>query len=437
MAIPSKPTLDNSYTAFQQGQGDNSFPGTDLDNDLSNLKTAIDETIDFTALVIRADGKLQNGVVTVDSLAEDVLMGVKAPRAWITATLYAVDDTVFVSNSLYICTASHTSGVFATDVAANRWRAFATFSPLTELSDNTVSTAKIVNNAVTTAKIADLNITTAKIADASITRAKTAANFGLMPIGATLQWDGIFAPSGWVFKFGQAVSRATYADLFAVTTAAVNGNTTASSATVTGLVVDLRGLGLEGAPIEGPGVPGGTTVSSVTVNTIVMSANATANGTAVQVRILPHGAGDGSTTFNIADDRGRAGVGRDNMGGIAASRVTSSGTGNPGVDASKLGVSGGVDRCTLTAAQTPTLTGSTSSDGAHTHPYNDTQPSGGVGGVSGPNFTAFTTTVIGNLATSSSGAHTHTVTVNSGGGAAHPNMQPSRVVNYIIFTGVV
>jgi len=41
-------------------------------------------------------------------------------------------------------------------------------------SDNTVTTAKIVNNAVTTAKIADANVTTAKIADANVTTAKIA-----------------------------------------------------------------------------------------------------------------------------------------------------------------------------------------------------------------------------------------------------------------------
>lgn len=45
-------------------------------------------------------------------------------------------------------------------------------------SDNTVTTAKIVNNAVTTAKIADANVTTAKIADGSITSAKLGAGVG-------------------------------------------------------------------------------------------------------------------------------------------------------------------------------------------------------------------------------------------------------------------
>lgn len=44
MSVDS-PDLDYSYTAFQQSQGDNSFPGTQLDNDLANLKAAIDAMI--------------------------------------------------------------------------------------------------------------------------------------------------------------------------------------------------------------------------------------------------------------------------------------------------------------------------------------------------------------------------------------------------------
>ena len=45
-------------------------------------------------------------------------------------------------------------------------------------SDNTVTTAKIVNDAVTTAKILDANVTTAKIVDGAVTSAKLGAGVG-------------------------------------------------------------------------------------------------------------------------------------------------------------------------------------------------------------------------------------------------------------------
>jgi microcystin-dependent protein len=49
------------------------------------------------------------------------------------------------------------------------------------------------------------------------------------------------------------------------------------------------------------------------------------------------GVGDGSTTFNVPDCRGRMLVGKDDMGGSAASRVT---TGNEGLNAASLAETG-------------------------------------------------------------------------------------------------
>lgn len=54
-----------------------------------------------------------------------------------------------------------------------------------------------------------------------------------------------------------------------------------------------------------------------------------------------YGTGDGSTTFNLPDLRGRTLAGKDNMGGSAASRLTS---GASGVDGATLGAAGGGGR---------------------------------------------------------------------------------------------
>lgn len=103
------------------------------------------------------------------------------------------------------------------------------------------------------------------------------------PSGAVLPFAGANAPSGWLLCFGQAVSRTTYAALFA------------------------------------------------------------ALGTA-------YGAGDGSTTFNLPDLRGRVPGGKDNMGGTAANRLT---TGGSGVNGATLGAVGGAETHVLTLAQLP------------------------------------------------------------------------------------
>lgn len=116
-----------------------------------------------------------------------------------------------------------------------------------------------------------------------------------------------------------------------------------------------------------------------------------------------YGAGDGSTTFNVRDDRGRVKAGKDDMGGAsAANRLT---TGSSGIAGTTLGASGGTQTHTLTITETP----------AHTH-------SGGTSGntaVGDPGGTSVTST--GN-------------TGSTGGGGAHQNTQPTIVVNFIVKT---
>ncbi|WP_189400816.1 MULTISPECIES: hypothetical protein [unclassified Mesorhizobium] len=71
MSDPTKPTIDHNYTAWQQEQQKDPFPGTYLDDDLANLKKGIDDTIDALKDVRRADGALQNQSVTPDSLTPE------------------------------------------------------------------------------------------------------------------------------------------------------------------------------------------------------------------------------------------------------------------------------------------------------------------------------------------------------------------------------
>src|SRR4029077_5208907 len=64
----------------------------------------------------------------------------------------------------------------------------------------------------------------------------------------------------------------------------------------------------------------------------------------------PHGSGDGSTTFNVADKRGRFSAGKDNMGGTAASRITAAISGTAGT---VLGAAVGGEGVTLAIGAIP------------------------------------------------------------------------------------
>lgn len=120
-----------------------------------------------------------------------------------------------------------------------------------------------------------------------------------------------------------------------------------------------------------------------------------------------HGVGDGATTFNVPDLRGRTVAGKDNMGGTAANRLTAGGS---GVTGTTLGAVGGTETHTLTAAQ--------SGLPSHTHSVGVTASSSGVApiGQAGPDSAAGNTGSAGGTSASS----------------AHQNVQPTQIHNYII-----
>ena len=80
-----------------------------------------------------------------------------------------------------------------------------------------------------------------------------------------------------------------------------------------------------------------------------------------------YGSGDGSTTFNLPDLRGRVIAGVDNMGGSGASRLTSA----SGMGTGLIGQTGGAETVTLVTANLPAYTpAGTISNGAITINHN-------------------------------------------------------------------
>lgn len=113
------------------------------------------------------------------------------------------------------------------------------------------------------------------------------------------------------------------------------------------------------------------------------------------------GVGDGSTTFNLPDMRGRVPLGQDDMGGASANRVTNA-------QADSLGGNAGAETHTLVISEMP----------AHTHdvPY-QASSSGAT-----------------KLTPSSNNNTSYIGTTSTGGDGAHNNMQPYITLNYIIKT---
>jgi microcystin-dependent protein len=195
---------------------------------------------------------------------------------------------------------------------------------------------------------------------------------GTMPIGALLPYAGTTAPSAaYLLCDGQAVSRTTYSDLFAV-------------------------------------------VSTT------------------------FGIGDGTTTFNVPDLRGRIAMGLDNLGGTPANRVTDA-------NADALGGTVGAQDHTLTEAELPSHSHSQT---AHTHSvdppstsvsFNQTIRRVGnyaLGGATtadayGP-YSGTTLTGTVNVSSFTSGSGGGGSTGGTGSGNAHSILQPSMAIGYLI-----
>ena len=208
---------------------------------------------------------------------------------------------------------------------------------------------------------ADGTVTTAKIVDANVTLAKLAAAVQalLVPTGSVSSFAGTSEPTGWLFCYGQAISRTTYAALFAAI---------------------------------------GTT----------------------------YGSGDGSTTFNLPDLRGRVIAGQDDMGGTSANRLTGL---SGGLNGDTLGATGGSETHTLTEAQLA----------AHRHfvANTDSLSDGTPGPLVNNQQVAQANSTSGNagyILHNSSTEATVGRTSSTGSGSAHNNVQPTIILNYIIKT---
>lgn len=260
------------------------------------------------------------------------------------------------------------------------------------------------------------------------------------PVGSVMAFSGFVIPTNWQLAYGQALSRTTFSQLLtALTISTTTGNCTASSTTISGFTSTAQIP--VGSHIESTCLPTGDTVASiVNATTITVTTSATATGT-FTITDFPWGNGDGVTTFNVPDLRGRVVAGPDAMGGAAASRLTS-----PfyGASAATPGVAGGAQSqsaiTTLAQANLPALnfpvSGITLTNGAMIGNWTNNNSGStalALGGVTNPNGNI---TSLTNL-TSAVSVATQGSAASGGSGtpatsATFGVIQPTLTTNYII-----
>ena len=212
------------------------------------------------------------------------------------------------------------------------------------------------------------------LAEHGIDGVHTAA--ALNPAGAMVMFGGASAPTGWLLCDGAAVSRTTYAALFAAI---------------------------------------GTT----------------------------WGVGNGSTTFNVPDMRGRAPIGSWQGSGLS-NRVIGQ---RMGEEAHANSLDENAPHAHVAPEHSHTIPSHVHVGGAHSHGEKLGNGTGAyiygsgsnptISNAGGGSGTRIKTDLDGEVITSESGALTsdttgNTATTSSGSGTAHNTMQPSAVVNFII-----
>lgn len=254
-------------------------------------------------------------------------------------------------------------------------------------------------------------------------------------VGTMKMYAGFVAPTNYQFTYGQELSRTTYSALFTALTSIQAIFCTSGSPTLTG-IGDTSQLSV-GTKVEASCIPAGSQVISKTSNSVTINNNAITS-TDTEALFFPWGNGDGSTTFNAPDFRGRAPVGRDNMGGVVAAVLTSQ---YFGTNPDALAAIGGSQNTTLSQthlpAVSPIFTGisgavSVNTVGSNilrgTPQLNIVSQSPGPGQ---PDAVASGTLTASTVA--SGGSFTPTGTISPlGDGTPFSNVQPSLTTNIII-----
>lgn len=119
-------TVDFSDEEANGVAGRSSVRTAALDALMDALKATLDGICDNLTLIQRDDGALIDGVVEIHTLSSEVLALLSSSAftvrgGWVTATAYEQGDIVLQNDIVYVCITDHTSGVFADDLAADKW----------------------------------------------------------------------------------------------------------------------------------------------------------------------------------------------------------------------------------------------------------------------------------------------------------------------------
>lgn len=401
----------NAQAINPSGQPD----GTSMDNEFNAIKATLDAIEGRLPLIQRDDGQIANQSITIDQLSSSLSTGFTLKGPWAAGTQYNTGDGVISGLKFFRARIANLS---------------------TSLNSPTADPI------ITWQQVADLSTI-----GLTITHSAEAATDGLVSapgIGFASQVLGFFKQAANVIGLSIA---GVQSFLFSAAGITLPSDPTLALHAATKQYVDAQ-IASAIAPAIAAATQGDIGVVKWFPASTTLPLNHVLCYGQPLARTLPlfavfgvtYGAGDGSSTFNNIDMRGIVPAGVDNMGGVAAGRLTSESISGGALTA---GNSGGEETHLLLAAELAAHTHAVTDPG-HNHPITDPGHAhvvpvanvfnaGTPGGNSGCNNnntnTAAATTGI------SVNSHVTGLTVNAtAAGGAHNNVQPTRVGNWIVRT---
>lgn len=265
MPQPTPYVRQYSFASFQGQNPTAPLPAQKLDLELTKVKATLDQVLTNLALIQRDDGALANGSVGRAQLDGVLIsLGFDRPSLWATTTAYKVNSAVFQSNGLYICAVAHTSGVFATDLAASKWVLTADFSSLASTASASAAAAAASAAAAAGSQTsATASMSSASASAISATASAASATAAYNSILALTQGRSLYAATNVVgtanaIQVVHSPARAArVAGVTGVFAAAFANSSTAPTLVYDGLgpftMVKLNGLPLAPGDIAGAG----------------------------------------------------------------------------------------------------------------------------------------------------------------------------------------
>lgn len=269
---------------------------------------------------------------------------------------------------------------------------------------------------------AGTNLDTGSIASSKLAAATIQL---LAPTGSINAYAGSVAPSGWLLCDGTAVSRATYADLFAListTYGAGDGATTFNLPNLKGRVI----VGRDAAQTEFDALAETGGAKTHTLAESEIPSHLHGDGTlATNSQLGAHNHSSGTLGTNSQLGNHQHGVGGYTIGVESNHAHSFTLPATPGGNVTTVAPSPGIG--VIASNTNGTSSGATDvGSSSHTHTFTGTSSDANLAHSHAVNT--------GNTGDTNL-AHSHDVTGNTGntgGGAAHNNLQPYLVVNYII-----